>query len=767
MLWILVGGVALIFVGFLVLFFNARDNTSSMEKVANREVTGVVILLVGLLFILADAFYLIAKAMTKASPMLFLPAICMGQVKVSQMQERWQVVDPPSRPVYIQPWTTGDHYTLSGRWGYPFQTPNPAGVFDVYNAIVSKEQKVCAWSQPKRLTLRSGWRLNAGSWNLPPSRLDAGVIWKVKVISTVQPSTVWTVGKEFILSTNYESDAVSTWSIAPWSSTAPVLQQLRWLTYNDQYFKLANLTYGGPLTSVASPPVVIPTQMPLLNCSVAYAYETSTGMTTLSPPATFTVPPLPAGWSPSDTCTFGFILQDPLPMGALGYRVYVKFDAAKSWKCVPGPHCTKDAPDPLVPDDWRFQPDDQQVYLTRAPVGPAPQAVATPQSYLTKLQVAMLDNPGKSIEVDEQYTILYCPIIHHLDVGGVSNVGRKISGSSDGSFRIRQANSDYWPAWVNYSSYTRLVGADILSNGSAAMTLSSPTGSCSFGLKMTECSFVCGARSDALTQGVRIREEGAGVGYHSASECRFIDCIANAPVGFWIAHQQTANIQFDTVHSSSFFPPDRRHSSFWISTPNTVTMRNGVYVDCPNNVLFNTSGADINGQNLWNDRSAISVMDCHGAASSMKIDIGKLNIRTGGSGEVAMLIRNFNTVRESVCKLDSIVTQYDNDTPKFIECLSYQVNRLGLTYDGGDLGKTIQLREPTLQEMLTAAGTIYGPGNGPYLYDIPPPGYRINIPGLTITSTVNANAPVVVPSTTVYFNSLTAGAIKRVGWMSP
>lgn len=66
MLWILVGGVALIFVGFLVLFFNARDNTSSMEKVANREVTGVVILLVGLLFILDDAFYLIAKAMTKA-----------------------------------------------------------------------------------------------------------------------------------------------------------------------------------------------------------------------------------------------------------------------------------------------------------------------------------------------------------------------------------------------------------------------------------------------------------------------------------------------------------------------------------------------------------------------------------------------------------------------------------------------------------------------------------------------------------------------------
>jgi hypothetical protein len=700
---------------------------------------------------------------------LILPACSIAQVKVSTCQPRYQNVAAPARAIQINPWTVADHYSLSGRWGYPFDVPNPAGTFEICNAIVDKQQKVGAWSQPKTLTLQSGWRLNGGSWNQPPSYNDAGIVWKIKTVCTTVPNDKWPAGKEYLLTTNYECDTTSNWCLAPWSSTTPVLQQLRWPTYGEQYFSLAKLTYGGSHTTVAPAPFVVATQLQLVNMQVAYCYEANNGETELSPAAQFTVPPIANSWQIADTCQFGCMLQDPLPMGALGYRIYVKLDGQADWKRVPAPHCLGE-PDPAKADDWRWQPDDQMIILNRAVDAsyPTHQPVANPQSWFTKLQAAMVDNPGKAIEVDEE-TVLYCPVIHDLGENA-NNVGRKIAGPADGQFKVRQDGTDYWPAWVNYSSYTKVIGLNVLSNGSAALAFASPTGSCSFGCTFKECSFGCQTRTDAVTQGMRVRQQCAGVGGHSASELLFTDCNFNAPVPLWIEHTQTANVQCDRVHANSFFQPNRQHAALWIDTPNTLRLKNGCYLDCPGNAVFNTIAANIIADELWVDQGAYSFLDCHQAASSLKINTGKLNVRTKGTGQTPNLVRNFNTVRPSICKLTDIVTQFDPDTPSRLECLSYQANHLGVLYDGGNLGESITLREPTVAQAQAEANTIYGQGNAPSM-DYPRQEYRVQMPAQTIpVSPIIVNdvqvpgSPVVVPASTIYFNSLTGGAIKRISW---
>lgn len=523
---------------------------------------------------------------------------------------------------------------------------------------------------------------------------------------------------------------------------------------------------GGSHTAVAPPPIVYATQMQLVNHQIAYCYETNNGETALSPPAQFTVPAIYNGWTAANTCQYGAMLQDPLPMGALGFRIYVK-TGSNQWRRLPAPHCIG-VPDPNNADDWRWQPDNQMIVIDKAVSSnyPAHSPAVNPQSWFTKLQAAMYDNPGKSIEVDDPENVLYCPVIHDLDIGGVSNVGRKIAGSGDGRFKVKQANAGYWPAWVNYSSYTKVIGLDVDSQGSAALAFASPTGSCSFGCVFQDCNLVCRERTDGqLTQAMRVREACAGVGGHSASELQFVGCNLNAPVAIWVEHIQTANLQFDRTHAASNYAANRRNSVVWANSPNTLKFKNGAYFDCPNNVIFNTCGANLIVDELWVDNGFFSLYDCHNAASSLKINTGKLNVRTRNTGKQASLVRQFNTQLPSTCKFNDIVTQFDPDTPAKLQSLSYRCNRLNMLYDGGNLGDSMTLREPTASEAQTEANARYGVGNAPNM-DFATQIYRVAIPDRTIPPVVGVvGAPsVVVPGTTVYMNSFTSGQIVRIPW---
>ena len=166
-----------------------------------------------------------------ASLIMCLPV--SAQVKLSTCTPRWVTIPaPPTAMAFGQ---TIDEYQISNHaYKYPFTHPSPAGVFDVSNAVVDKLQRVGAWSQPKRMTLQSGWRLYAGAWNQPPSSDDVGIVWKVKVVSLVTPDPLgaFVVGQEVLFIDTAELSGVNFKSTVPYSSAGPDLKYI----FNDNQF---------------------------------------------------------------------------------------------------------------------------------------------------------------------------------------------------------------------------------------------------------------------------------------------------------------------------------------------------------------------------------------------------------------------------------------------------------------------------------------------------------------------------------------------------
>lgn len=717
-------------------------------------------------------------------------------VRVSAMTARAQTVSPPTVAPYVY-----DPGTVS-RSSYPYIHPLPSGVYEVRNALVDKQQRVGAYSLPKTITIGSGAKFLGGSWNQPVKYNEVGVVWKIKLVSsTSELWPGWAIGDEKFLAELTETNASYVLCPYPWSSTKPKLTQLNFMTYPDPGVWARYLTAdpASDHTYVAPAPIVVASNVPCSNGEVCYTFETENGETAASPTAAVTLPALPDGYLPADVQTFKIIIREPLPMGALGYRLYWRSGDDGNFIRMPAPHCL-DTANPSNADDWRFQPDDVNLPIYRySASGPALNPHLTPQSNLSKLQVAHLDNPGKSVIVDEDI-ILTCPMIYMRGSApsDASNIDTVICGDSGAFFHVTQSGTGYWPLWMNYSLNTKVAGAKMTSYGSCCLAFGDFAGGCSFANVFQECSFIANPRSDYTSHSMRIRWECAGWGGHSASETYFQDCKFVGPNPVWIEHNQSANIVFVRTHVwSAWLADDRRLCALWIETGNQVKFNIGTFLDCYQNVVLSLSGANLIMENIWSDQGCVSFIDMHSLYSNVKITGGKMNVRTHGTGEDPNLIRSFNCQSNQVtCVFTDIITQFDGDTPGRYDCYSYRPNRLNLLFSGGNLIDTTVLREMTdaeyealiteqqggVPEWLAAWFTFHS--IDPITFNIPIPSSAITLPAQQIVQTttrrtlnrsvndvsVVVNIPAASTTSTateVNVNSLTGeNYVTRVGYKS-
>lgn len=711
---------------------------------------------------------------------LLLPGVVQAQVKVSECTPRWQSIPAPSMPLVIA--TPNDSYQLSNHaYKYPFTYGSPAGLYDVSNAVVSKANKVGAWSQPTRVKLKSGWRLYVGGWNQPSTADDAGVVWKVKACKVQPPDPLgaYVTGQEYLFTTAWESDTEANLGIVPYSSVRPEPQLI--YTPSTNRMTLGKLTMGGN-PAVAPPPIVVASQLPLQTMKLAYSRVTHRGETDLSPPVQFTPPTPPAGWTAADTCEIICNIREPFLQGCLGYYLYAQLDGEYSWRRLPAPHCYGE---PSTSDDWLWQLDNNQPKAMRLPVASVGHAAAAdPGSYLCNLQVAITDNTGNVI-IDVPEVQTYSPVI---DEWGTGNDGlphkfrRKFTAPEGGHWKltqtqtgINQTGANYWPILLIYNSYSQWIGCECTGNkASAALAFADYQGGKAFGTKCVDCYFgVFGQVQAGITQGMRVKEECSKQwGQHTASELQFTDCTFNGDIAIWLAGIQTADVKFNRTHVACFnrtvYVPilnlalsgDRRISAMLIDTPNQVVMTGGAFMDCPGNAIMALSGADVLIDGIWVDQGYKSLIDVHaGYQARVKLNNGKLNSWTL-PGERANLARIFNPVRPSRLGFSDIVLQFNKplEQDQELDVVHPLYDRLDLRFADTLLSDAAVLREPSLAQTAQEGATIYGYSSDKWP-SRPFPGMSLTVP-LTVTP-----GPAEPAAVKVTFNSLTGRQyVKRADW---
>jgi hypothetical protein len=730
------------------------------------------------------------------SLLLYLPAV--AQVKLSDCTPRWVTIPAPSAA--LQFGTEITEYQISNhQYKYPFTYPSPAGVFDVSNAVVDKLQRVGAWSQPKRLTLQSGWRLYAGAWNQPPASDDVGIVWKVKTISLVTPDPLgaFVADQELVFIDTAELSSPSFRSTVPYSSAGPELKYI----FNDNQFSfdLNKLRMGGKNTLVSAPPIVVASQFPNQPTEFAYAVVTHTGQTALSPSLQFTPPTPPQGWVASQTCSLQLSINTPFMQGSLGYYMYAKINGG-AWQRLPAPHCYGD---PAGPNDWIWQLDNLQPTVTRIVPG-APTHVATvpAESYLCNLQVALKDTAGNVI-VDVTDVTTYSPVIDEWGTNGDDlprKFRRKITTPEGGTWNLNQAvtipwvggnnQTTYWPMLLVYNAYSQWIGANIQSTwGSACLAFADYQGGKAFGNRFIDCVFSASYTATGITHGVRVRADCTPrYGGHTASELEFLNCTMNADIAMQLSGIQTANVRTNRLHASGGASWGRRNCVFRIDTPNQVRFLNGLFCDCSSNIIFSLGTSDVIIDDMWVDQGFKSMVDIDsGESASFSIKSGGKINAFSNPGERPNLTRIFNN--RFACKLlfRDVVTQFNNATE--LDVTAPKTNMTDLQFSNTIMSNQTVLREATRDQMLAEAKKVYG---GAYVVTDWPvttvPGMNITVPASSVTipaqsvtssmkdvatskvTTVNTVVPaktIIVPSQTIILNSLTGKqTVKRLSWLT-
>lgn len=659
-----------------------------------------------------------------------------GQVvKTSDFFPRWQPVAKPSRQPIKADWPSSYGQPSAGRWIYP-NNPNPRGTFEIRNAIVN-QHKVGAWSEPFRFTAKSGWRIKASGHNQKPQYEEDGIVWKITVIDSdpAETSYKWKPGYEQLLTKWDQRAATAAWqwgplvapyqyaAVVPYDAVNPRLDELSPFTYDDSFLSLSKLTFGGQYQDVAPPPIVVVSNIPTNIVEVAYCYVTETGLTPLSAPMDATVPAWP-GSLPADTFVLSCFTQDEPPMGAMGTRWYVRPSGGShnTWQAVVSPDCHKPVPDHANHNDWIFPINENRLELWRvtenAWITFTPSA--EPKSWLSSLQVAMMDQAG-NIEVDQDQQVS-CPIIHNFWTAGQQTTFRGIA-SQVGTFKVsirHSANTPtYWPVWVNISSYTTVEGMQINAWNSqcSACLVFSGWGSGSFGNEFENCRFEIrnsednGQTLERLRFGTKVSWGCVGLGGHTASELKFRRCSFTGSNPIYIENPQSANIVFSSTHAiSSYTVVDRRYCVVFADTASTqIEMKDDLYADCTHGgAIFITSGSNLllTGK-IWIDagfRCLWSVTQ--GNDAILTINGGKFNIRPP-SPQRACLVRSV-TFNDTRLYLSNIVTQFDPGSNNDVYCKSHRHNSMLIDFNKSPLVQNTVLYEPTYEQHEQELNRIYG-----------------------------------------------------------
>ena len=411
-------------------------------------------------------------------------------------------------------------------------------------------------------------------------------------------------------------------------------------------------------------------------------------------------------------------------MGAMGIRWYVRpaGGSRNAWQAVVSPDCHKPVPDHANHNDWIFPISDNKHELWRVlenawtTFTPA----IEPKSWLSSLQVAMLDQAG-NIEVDQDHEIS-CPIIHNFWTNGQQTTFRGIAANV-GTFKITVRHSPdtptYWPVWVNVSAYTTLKGLQLEAGNSycSAGLAFSGWGSGSFGNEFENCRFNLrnaegnGQPLERLRFGMKITWNCVGTGGHTASELKFRQCSFTGSNPIFIENPQSANIVFSSTHAiSSYSVVDRRYCVVFADTASTqIEMKDDLYADCPHGgAIFVTSGSNLllTGK-IWIDagfRCLWSVTQGNDAV--LTINGGKLNIRPP-SPQRACLVRSV-TFNDTRLYLSNIVTQFDPGSNNDVYCKSHRHNSMLIDFTKSPLVQNTVLYEPTYEQHEQELNRIYG-----------------------------------------------------------
>jgi hypothetical protein len=706
--------------------------------------------------------------------LLLLNPLVWGQaaVKISNYPAKYVDVPAPegkmivSQPIYS--------YPSPIYWGETFI---PGGQIAVSNALVDKQHKVGTWSQEAIVDVTQGWRLLAMDSNQPPAFNCVGVVWKIRWVTVVPPvPNGWpAVNGEYVFVVDLGGVGPAQFKGAvAWSGTHP-----KWTVLGvGSYFMAVNeLQTGGANTTQAGPPPVRPSNIPQTDGTIAYCWVTHTGETALSTPT-----PVPAGRPGSgahgsleeiircdyyEILTFKVPLAAPAPMGALGFHVYY------NGKRVRAPQCTGT---PSTPDDWLWSLDTFRfpVYYLDAD-GPTHNPAATPKSWLNSLQVAMIETSGNIIVDTADPINLYCPIVdeYHTRVGYTNTVGtpfkhgRRISSGGEGRWTLVQQKTlpdnttgypTYWPGIVVYNQYGIWEDAKLLSAyGSVGVCFSDYSGGQAFGVQFNRCQFVLDGKSPQtdqprspiwITRGISVDANCEASG-HSASELRCNDCLFLAMIPVWMEHIQTANVKFYRMH---LYSPtnDRRACVFYINSPNQFDFKEGVFADCPWNIIFSLGfNPKVTTDGIWIDSGCKSVVDFqHNQPGSIVFNNAKMNLWTPQDGTRANLARIINTSQVTPVILNNVIFQL-NYSPQ-VDICSPAWNRceVRLTDSDGPAGQLV-LREPTRGQWLSAVNRYAPPGEWglPSANDnekanwaqwqafinVPEPGFKLTIPGTSFT----------------------------------
>jgi len=671
----------------------------------------------------------------------------------------WTDVPAPLNPL-VAGFSDEQSQISNHTWLYPFTEPTPAGVYEVSNAIIDKSQRLGVWSQAATITPQSGWYLYAGGWNQPVSSDDAGIAWRVKVISSTPQFdfTPFTPGSEHYFYMGWGGQYMPN-TIAPYSFSLPRLTELK--QDPRRVYRINMFTIGGRHTVVAPAPICQVNNLPLVPMDIHWCRVTENGETALSPAFVFTPPTPHAGWRVADTCELPFGLQEYHPQGTLGYHVYVKLQGGVLQR-IPAPHCYGT---PAGPDDWLFQWHDRQPIVRRiVPNAPTHVLANPPRSRLNSLQVKLRNTDG-NIEVPAN-TILktYCPIIDEWRTNGISaTFGRRIASADGGQWTIQQQPSlsghKYWPVLAIENSYSQWDGVTVQANGgSAALTFGDYSGGQAFGNRFSNCNFNAAASDTGVTCGILIDTKSTGQFFsHTASETRFKNTKGNGWIPIWVGGNQSAGIRFDETNITSL-GNDRRASAVYLECPNQVVFSNGLNVDARyGGAVFRASAYNaklfVNG--VWLDQESSCILEACGVSFDAKFDAGKFNIR-GTSPVLARLIDQHNPSKLLFSDLD---TQPDPGVPG-IDVINGNYNAVELRFTDTYLSEFTVLREPDRDQTTALLRTI--------MYDtslvateVPIPGMRLSVP--TEVSPVSFIGP--VQEISVVFNSLTGRQqVKRTSW---
>ena len=627
-------------------------------------------------------------------------------------QEYWSTVPAPTQAPAV--YQTGFSHNSDYTWFYPYKRPTPGGVIRVSNTIIDSNGKLGAWSEPKELTVKSGWRLWGGSWNLPCIEDCSGVAWKLEIVS-VNPaddfqSNPYMPGKSFYLYTNWGGSYLPN-ETSPASGFSPFLQQLTEDAW--RYYSLEKFSTGGTFQTIAPAPTVVAASLPIKVFQLAYCRVTETGETALSPAYTFDLGALPDGTSPAEVGWLRCVIHEYHPQGTLGLHFYRREQIVagdrtttwSDWKRLPDAECYGE---PTEPDDWLWPIWKRQcLFLRYVDNAPVHSPVANPQSRLSDIHRLFRGDPAKDKDVLQKYGLptdkvycgdiilkpydyfnVYCPVIDEWGNGdtGTTNAPpdqkfkRKIKCPSNEMWFISQQQSQSghksWPVVVIHNQYSQWHNTTITASGGDALTYSDYSGGQAFGNRFYGCLFNAPMTGKRVTCGIRI--DAACAPSHHPSEQLFSDCYVSGGIGAILSGTQAANIRFQRLHIGSN-ATDPRGSVFYVQNPNPLKFNDGCFCDSYINgqngssVIFrvDTCHTNIQIQDIWVDAGFRRFLESNNVSTQLTMTDGKLNVR-GDKPALGLLVGN--PVIKSTWLMTGIQIQRDPGTsPPRIISHSYRL----------------------------------------------------------------------------------------------